>query len=77
MRQEIQDVPFEGIQSGEALNTRQCDIAAAAITINPVREENFDYYDTNSADRVIDWLILRDPRSETPAADRTPEAEPA
>lgn len=45
VRQEIQDVPFEGIQSGEALNTRQCDIAAAAITINPVREENFDFSD--------------------------------
>lgn len=45
--------------------------------VDRFREENFDYYDTNSADRVIDWLILRDPRSETPAADRTPEAERA
>ncbi len=26
------------------------------------REENFDYVDTHSADRVIDWLILGDPR---------------
>ncbi len=25
------------------------------------REENFDFVDTNSADRVIDWLILGDP----------------
>src|SRR6266545_900896 len=26
--QEIFDTPFEGIQSGEALNARQCDLAA-------------------------------------------------
>ena len=45
LQQKIQDTPFEGIQSGEVLNTRQCDVAAAAISITPTREENFDFSD--------------------------------
>lgn len=43
--QEIVDTPFEGIQSGEDLNTRKCDLAAAGMTITPVREENLDFTD--------------------------------
>jgi len=51
--QEIVDTPFEGIQSGEDLNARKCDIAAAAMTITPEREEKLDfsapYFDANQA----------------------------
>lgn len=43
LQQEIFDTPFEGIESGEALNIGQCDIAAAAISINESREQNFDF----------------------------------
>jgi polar amino acid transport system substrate-binding protein len=51
--QEIVDTPFEGIQSGEDLNARKCDIAAAAMTITPERQEKIDfsapYFDANQA----------------------------
>ncbi|MET7762743.1 ABC transporter substrate-binding protein [Streptomyces sp. NPDC005336] len=45
VKQEIVDTPFEGIQSGEDLNTNQCDLAAAGMTINDVREKNLDFSD--------------------------------
>lgn len=45
VEQEIVDTPFEGIQSGEDLNTMKCDIAAAGMTITDVREENLDFSD--------------------------------
>ncbi|GAA2816236.1 ABC transporter substrate-binding protein [Saccharopolyspora taberi] len=45
VKQEIKDTPFEGIQSGEQLNTRACDVAAAAMSITPAREQNFDFSD--------------------------------
>ncbi|MFC5999568.1 basic amino acid ABC transporter substrate-binding protein [Quadrisphaera sp. GCM10027208] len=45
VEQEIIDTPFEGIQSGEDLNTLKCDIAAAGMTITDVREENLDFSD--------------------------------
>jgi polar amino acid transport system substrate-binding protein len=51
--QEIVDTPFEGIQSGEDLNARKCDIAAAAMTITPERAEKIafsdPYFDANQA----------------------------
>ena len=51
--QEIVDTPFEGIQSGEDLNARKCDIAAAAMTINDERAAKIDfsdpYFDANQA----------------------------
>lgn len=51
--QEIVDTPFEGIQSGEDLNARKCDIAAAAMTITDERAEKIDfsdpYFDANQA----------------------------
>jgi polar amino acid transport system substrate-binding protein len=51
--QEIVNIPFETIQSGEALNAGQCDLAAAGMTINEVREENLDfsepYFDASQA----------------------------
>jgi polar amino acid transport system substrate-binding protein len=53
VRQEIVDTPFEGIQSGEDLNARKCDIAAAAMTITPERAEKIafsdPYFDANQA----------------------------
>ncbi|GAA2066797.1 basic amino acid ABC transporter substrate-binding protein [Streptomyces albiaxialis] len=41
--QEIVDTPFEGIQSGEDLNASKCDLAAAGMTITPVRDKNLDF----------------------------------
>ena len=45
VEQEIVDTPFETIQSGEDLNAGKCDLAAAGMTINEVREENLDFSD--------------------------------
>ncbi|MFJ6698048.1 ABC transporter substrate-binding protein [Streptomyces sp. NPDC091272] len=51
--QEVVDTPFEGIQTGEDLNAGKCDLAAAGMTITPVREENLDfsgpYFDATQA----------------------------
>lgn len=44
-QQQIINTPFEGIQSGEDLNTNKCDLAAAGMTINDVRKQNFDFSD--------------------------------
>ena len=41
----IVQTPFEGIQSGEALNTGQCDIAAAGMTITDARAKVMDFTD--------------------------------
>ncbi len=53
VEQQIVDTPFEGIQSGEDLNSRKCDIAAAAMTITPERQEKIafsdPYFDANQA----------------------------
>ena len=53
VEQSIVDTPFEGIQSGEDLNARKCDIAAAAMTITPEREQKIafssPYFDANQA----------------------------
>ena len=43
--QEIFDTPFEGIQSGESLNARQCDLAAAAMTITEERKQKILFSD--------------------------------
>lgn len=46
----VKDQGFDGIQSGIVLNSKQCDIAASAITITEEREANLDftepYYDS-------------------------------
>ncbi|MCP2169896.1 transporter substrate-binding domain-containing protein [Goodfellowiella coeruleoviolacea] len=51
--QQIVDTPFEGIESGEDLNTNKCDLAAAAMTITDVRKKSMDfsegYFDANQA----------------------------
>jgi polar amino acid transport system substrate-binding protein len=53
VEQSIVDTPFEGIQSGEDLNARKCDIAAAAMTITDERKQKIDfsdpYFDANQA----------------------------
>jgi polar amino acid transport system substrate-binding protein len=53
VQQEIFDTPFEGIQSGEALNARQCDVAAAAMTITEERKKKIlfsdPYFDADQA----------------------------
>ena len=44
--------------------------------IEAFRRENFDRVDTGSADRVIDWLILGDPRPGRSEASGTVQQEP-
>ncbi len=41
----VKNTAFEGIQSGQSLNTGTCDIAAAAMTITPEREKVIDFTD--------------------------------
>lgn len=41
--QQIVETPFDNIQSGIALDTGLCDLGAAAMTINEVREQNLDF----------------------------------
>ncbi|OZM72783.1 ABC transporter substrate-binding protein [Amycolatopsis antarctica] len=43
--QVIFDTPFEGIQTGESFNAGSCDVAAAAMTINPERQAVMDFSD--------------------------------
>lgn len=43
--QDVQDTPFDGIQSGAVLNAGTCDVAAAGMTITDVRKQNFDFSD--------------------------------
>ncbi|APU24050.1 periplasmic component of amino acid ABC-type transporter/signal transduction system [Actinoalloteichus sp. GBA129-24] len=53
VEQAIIDTPFDTIQSGADLDTGKCDVAAAAMTITPERDENIDfsdpYFDANQA----------------------------
>ncbi|GGK33155.1 hypothetical protein GCM10010124_27350 [Pilimelia terevasa] len=44
--QEVKDMPWEGIKSGQALNSGQCDIAAAGITITEDRKKVLDFSDS-------------------------------
>ncbi|MBB5905781.1 ABC transporter substrate-binding protein [Actinoalloteichus hymeniacidonis] len=43
VEQAIVDMPFEGIQTGVALDAGECDIAAAAMTITDERSEVIDF----------------------------------
>jgi polar amino acid transport system substrate-binding protein len=45
VEQQIFDTPFEGIESGEALNAKSCDLAAAGMTITPERQQAMDFSD--------------------------------
>jgi polar amino acid transport system substrate-binding protein len=53
LTQTVVDTPFEGIKSGQDLNTGKCDIAAAGMTIKPERAKVLDfsvpYFDATQA----------------------------
>lgn len=53
VKQQYVDTPFEGIKSGQDLNSGKCDLAAAAMTITPEREKVMDfsegYFDAHQA----------------------------
>jgi polar amino acid transport system substrate-binding protein len=45
VEQEIVNTPFETIETGQAMNTGKCDIAAAGMTITEARAEVMDFSD--------------------------------
>jgi polar amino acid transport system substrate-binding protein len=53
LEQAIFDTPFEGIESGQSLNTGKCDVAAAGMTITEKRQKVLDfsspYFDATQA----------------------------
>jgi polar amino acid transport system substrate-binding protein len=53
LKQSIFDTPFEGIESGQSLNTGKCDVAAAGMTITEDRQKVLDfskpYFDATQA----------------------------
>jgi polar amino acid transport system substrate-binding protein len=67
VEQAIVDTPFEGIKSGQDLATGKCDIAAAAMSITPEREQvilfSEGYFDANQA------LVVREGDSYASLAD--------
>ncbi len=54
----IKDSSFEGLQSGQSLNAKQCDLVASAMTINDERKKNLafsdGYYDSEQSLLVPD-----------------------
>lgn len=53
VEQNLVDTSFEGIETGQSFETGQCDLAAAAITITPERDNVMDfsegYFDADQA----------------------------
>ncbi|MEU7339476.1 transporter substrate-binding domain-containing protein [Streptomyces sp. NPDC007074] len=45
VKQDIVDTPFETFKTGAFLNSGQCDLAAAGMTITPERKKNVDFSD--------------------------------
>lgn len=45
VKQRIVDTPFENFKTGAFLNSGQCDLAAAGMTITPERKKNVDFSD--------------------------------
>ncbi|MET7697746.1 transporter substrate-binding domain-containing protein [Streptomyces sp. NPDC005485] len=45
VKQEIVDTPFENFKTGAFLNSNQCDLAAAGMTITEERKKNVDFSD--------------------------------
>ncbi|MET8783148.1 ABC transporter substrate-binding protein [Streptomyces sp. NPDC004589] len=45
VKQEILDTPFENFKTGAFLNSEQCDVAAAGMTITAERKEHVDFSD--------------------------------
>jgi polar amino acid transport system substrate-binding protein len=59
LQAQFQVTPFDAIQSGAALNARQCDLAASAMTITEERAQNLAFSDPYfNADQSL--LIRRD-----------------
>lgn len=60
----VVDTPFEGIQSGQSMGSKVCDIAAAAMTITPERQAAIlfsdPYYDASQALMVLDASEVTD-----------------
>jgi polar amino acid transport system substrate-binding protein len=42
----VKDSSFDGLQSGQALNAGQCDLASSAMTITDERKKNIDFSDS-------------------------------
>jgi polar amino acid transport system substrate-binding protein len=65
--QSVVDTPFEGIKSGQDLNSGKCDVAAAGMTITAERQQALDfsvpYFDANQA------LLVRADAAYTSLAD--------
>jgi polar amino acid transport system substrate-binding protein len=53
LKLKIKDSSFDALQSGQALNARQCDLVASAMTITEDRKKNLDfsegYYDSEQS----------------------------
>ncbi len=53
LKLKVQDSSFDALQSGLALNSSQCDMAASAMTITPARAKKIDfsesYYDSEQS----------------------------
>jgi polar amino acid transport system substrate-binding protein len=53
LKLEVKDSSFDGIQSGQSLNSGQCDLASSALTITPERQKNLafsdSYYDSKQS----------------------------
>ncbi len=45
MKQDILDTPFENFKTGAFLNSEQCDVAAAGMTITDERKKHVDFSD--------------------------------
>ncbi|MFJ3230500.1 transporter substrate-binding domain-containing protein [Streptomyces sp. NPDC086787] len=45
VKQKVLDTPFENFKTGAFLNSGQCDLAAAGMTITPERKKNVDFSD--------------------------------
>ena len=65
VEQAIIDMPFDGIQSGAAFDSGQCDVGAAAMTITEERKQNIDfsdpYFDATQALLVQEAAGITDP----------------
>ncbi|MCZ4498029.1 MAG: transporter substrate-binding protein [Marmoricola sp.] len=45
LKLKIKDSSFEGLQSGQSLNAKQCDLVASSLTITDDRKKNLDFSD--------------------------------
>ncbi|GAB2326201.1 hypothetical protein STREPTOSP366_14020 [Streptomyces variabilis] len=52
VKQQILDTPFENFKTGAFLNSGECDLAAAGMTITDERKKNVDFSDPYSPTRT-------------------------